>query len=238
MPIPERKYYYLNEIVKCWSISEIELEYLIENGHLTACFFLLNIDVESGYYEKTGDGRLSATPYEIITYRGLHPLLPDDCRQIFRRGNTKIHYFYVDSPNEYCRICKDDGLKVQSCDLVITCLEKYRCEKEFAFKSNGITSPTPSLATTNAANESIFYQENNYQYIEYRGFVFDFGMIQAKIIEILHRASKTDCPWIHCKHLLDKAGSTSTRVRDLFKSKKGWQELILSDGKGRYRINL
>ena len=60
----------------------------------------------------------------------------------------------------------------------------------------------------------------------------------TKIVETLHMASQTNNPWVHCKHLLDKAGSTSSRVRDLFKSKTGWQKLILSDGKGRYRINL
>ncbi|MDA0782801.1 MAG: hypothetical protein O2942_11130 [Proteobacteria bacterium] len=235
MPAPEREYYYLDEVINHWGVSNVDIEYLIENGHLTACFFLLNVDVEVGTYEKTADGRYSAVSHEIIKYRGLHQLLPDDCRKIFRRGKTKIHYFHVGNPQEYCKIRKDNGITVQKSDLVIVREEKSRYETEYDFdhkKKNNVCSIVKSKSKTT------FYQENDYHHIEYDELVFEFGMIQAKIIETLHIASKTNHQWVHCKPLLDKAGSTSTRIRDLFKSKKDWQKLILSDGKGKYRLNL
>ena len=233
MPIPVRDYFYLKEIADYWKISTLDIEYMIENAHLTACFFLLDVEVEYGGYEKTADGKSCLIPYEKACCRGLYPLLPDDCRKIFRRGSTKISYFHVKDPSEYCRVSKNDGLKILREDLVITADEKSRFEETMhamqEHKSAKVTALQSSI---------FFHYENNYRHVEYDDLVFEFGMIQAKIIEILHAASKTDNPWVHCKRLLDKAGSGSPRVRDLFKSKDGWREMILSDGKGNYRLNI
>ncbi len=235
MPVPTRDYFYLKEVVNYWKISAIEIEYMIENAHLTACFFLLNVEIEYGGYEKTADGKACLIPYERNYCRGLYPLMPDDCRKIFRRGSTKISCFHVPDPNEYCRIAKSDGLKIMREDLVVTIDEKIRCEAAFGMGSEHSTKPTKISVLP---VQKHFLHENDYRHVEYENLMFEFGMIQAKVVGILHAASQTDHPWVHCKRLLDKAGSGSPRVRDLFKSKKGWRDLILSDGKGNYRLNI
>ncbi|MEM7617127.1 MAG: hypothetical protein AAF195_01960 [Pseudomonadota bacterium] len=233
MPIPLRDYFYLKEVADYWKISTLDLEYMIENAYLTACFFLLDVEIEYGGYEKTPDGKCSLIPYEKSYCRGLYPLLPDDCRKIFRRGSTKISYFNFKNPNEYYKISKNNGLKIFREDLVITADEKNLFEKNMLFSQENKTSKVTALH-----DNIFFYHENNYHHVEYNNLVFEFGMIQAKIIEILHAASVTDQPWVHCKRLLDRAGSNSPRIRDLFKAKYGWRNMILSDGKGNYRLNV
>ena len=55
---------------------------------------------------------------------------------------------------------------------------------------------------------------------------------------MLHAASTTQNSWIAGKVLLAEIGSESATIRELFKSKVKWTELIESDGRGKYRLRL
>lgn len=80
--------------------------------------------------------------------------------------------------------------------------------------------------------------ENHYQNITLHGEHFTLGLIQAKVVQLLHQAHITGSPWVHGKTLLYDAGSTCQRVRDIFKSQSHWRRLIESDQKGYYRLRL
>jgi hypothetical protein len=64
------------------------------------------------------------------------------------------------------------------------------------------------------------------------------GVVQAQVVRTLHAAALTDQPWLDGKRLLCEAGATSMRMSDVFKSKTGWRDLIVSDRRGRYRLRL
>ncbi|MCP4393004.1 MAG: hypothetical protein GY804_01860 [Alphaproteobacteria bacterium] len=190
--------------------------------------------MEQGHFEKTPDGRCFCITDDVTKARGTFPLLSDDCRKIFRRGKTFITDFRCGDTNTYCRVCKENGLKIIRDDLIVTCQEKIRFEKTLNVHG------APEIKELKIIDDipTIFHHENNYHHVKLDNIDFSFGMIQANVIKILHAASKTEYPWVHCKILLNEAGSTSSRIRDLFKAKKGWQKLIVSDKKGNYRLNL
>ena len=85
---------------------------------------------------------------------------------------------------------------------------------------------------------SLFSHRNEFAEVFFDGRTYRFGPCQARVVHILHEASKTDSPWLHGKAVLGRAGSSCTRMADLFKAKKAWRELILSDGRGKYRLNI
>jgi hypothetical protein len=58
--------------------------------------------------------------------------------------------------------------------------------------------------------------------------------MQAKIVEQLHNATKTDAPWISGKTLLKNAGSNVDRISNLFRRHNNWRSIIKSDNKGNY----
>ena len=64
-----------------------------------------------------------------------------------------------------------------------------------------------------------------------------FGPKQAAVLRLLDAASGSDNPWLDGKRLLDEANAATMRLIDLFKRKPAWRQLVLADGKGRYRLN-
>ena len=64
------------------------------------------------------------------------------------------------------------------------------------------------------------------------------GVVQAKVMRLLHHAALSDSPWCDGKTLLSEAGATSMRMSDVLKSQKLWRRVIRSDGRGRYQLRL
>ena len=69
------------------------------------------------------------------------------------------------------------------------------------------------------------------------GYRINFGEIQAAIVRHPYKASATDNPWVHGKTLLANAGSVSMVMRDAFRHQPHWKELIVSGGRGYYRLS-
>ena len=79
---------------------------------------------------------------------------------------------------------------------------------------------------------------SDFTYILWHGKEMKFGVSQGKIIEQLWKAREAGEPWVYGKRLLTSIGSGAERVRSLFHKNKNWKELILTDYKGKYRLNL
>ena len=67
---------------------------------------------------------------------------------------------------------------------------------------------------------------------------YHFGDVQAKILEMLHDASRSRNPWVHGKTLIYESGSQAIRLRDIFKHKHDWRNIIISNDRGYYRLNI
>lgn len=83
-----------------------------------------------------------------------------------------------------------------------------------------------------------FSADDSYRHVRIRGRDFTLGSVQAAVIRQLREASLVNGGWMNGKLLLMNAGSTQTKMSDLFKPKDRWSALIESDRRGAYRLNL
>jgi hypothetical protein len=97
-------------------------------------------------------------------------------------------------------------------------------------------APRPSAALQAADEGPVFRPEQNFEYVHIKH-TFKLGTIRAKVVRLLHEASLTDNPWRPGKMLLRDAGSSQTKLHDVFKDLEGWQLLIMSDNSGKYRLH-
>lgn len=72
----------------------------------------------------------------------------------------------------------------------------------------------------------------------FNGQEYTFGVMQAKVLERLWKAYQDGVPWVYGKHILSDIGSGSERIQSIFSHNKYWRRLVLSDGNGKYRLNL
>jgi hypothetical protein len=78
-------------------------------------------------------------------------------------------------------------------------------------------------------NGHAFKVLGDYKEVIVAGRSFHLGACQAEVVRLLHEAAKTEEPWRYGKAVLAAAGSSCTRMADLFKSQQHWRELIASD---------
>lgn len=84
---------------------------------------------------------------------------------------------------------------------------------------------------------SSFSYCNDFAKVLRNGKIYYFGKKQAIVVKQLYEAYGTSSPWVFGKELLYNAGSKSIQMKDLFKKNKSWNDLIISDGQGNYRLN-
>ena len=83
-----------------------------------------------------------------------------------------------------------------------------------------------------------FSATEDYHHITIHGEEFHLGDVQARIVEQLHDAVRSRTQWVHGKTLIFGANSKALRLRDVFKSKRDWNKIITSNGRGYYRLNI
>ena len=98
----------------------------------------------------------------------------------------------------------------------------------------------PAPSHRDDAIEEEFVHAPDYSWVMIRGQTLQLGPIQASVVSQLHVAARSPMPWRYGKQLLQDAKSSSLKLSDLFKRQvePSWRELIKSDGRGRYRLDL
>jgi hypothetical protein len=97
----------------------------------------------------------------------------------------------------------------------------------------------PGLSSGGSAmEESTFIASADYQDARCNGFRLRLGPIQAQVVRALHEAAQRGEPRQNGKAILSSAGSKSLRMADVFKLQKDWRQLIRSDRRGGYRLNI
>jgi len=229
MALPNREYFYLEEVASRWSASMLDVQYYIETGLLEARVWFRNVTVEFGCYEMTADGQDYSIPHDIKPVSGLYALCAEDCRMLFRKGKVALDYLRSHNQDEYCRIRNENGLKIKLCDLVITA---QACE--YFEKQNSIGQNASQLASDNNG----FKYYNNFSEVSINGIKFKLGTVQANVVKLLYEAHLSGTIWIHGKEVLRSSNAETMRMLDLFKRHVQWRQLILSDGNGLYRLNI
>jgi hypothetical protein len=223
----DKAYFTLEEIEERWQLPHRDIVYLAENGLLKLSVRLFNVRLEWGEFEDFGNGHWNRIPTDQRWFSGLQDLREHDAFRLFRDGEAQIDQFAMPEPG-YCHLLEPtDSLLIRATDVVVQRQERARVEQQ-----QGLAGAIKPAVT------SIFRQVNDYGEVHVAGRVFNLGPAQSRVVKQLHRAALVGDPWCNGKVLLAGAGSSSTRLSDLFKSQREWRQLIESDRRGNYRLRL
>lgn len=222
----EKEYFPLSEILRRWSISEDDLIYLAENDQVRLSIRVFGLPLEFGDTEQTGVGRTFRIPTDRRMFNGLVDLHARDVFHLFRSGEAHLSEFRP-IQSDYASLWESvEPLYVVIGDLLLRRDERDRYEITTGF-SAGAQIEEPTFIANRDCTE-----------VRCSGHRFRLGPIQAAVVQALHRAAQAGQPWQNGKLILSEAQSRSLRMSDVFKSKDNWRDLIRSDRRGNYRLNI
>jgi hypothetical protein len=233
MGLPPKSYFHLTEIAERWSASIQDLACYTLDGLLEIAIMTIGTRVETGRFELSDRGVFRAAEGEKVLH-GPQPIVSSDLWPVFRTGAGRIARFKPRAADGYIDLSEDvEPLAITLQDLLVTRAERDRFET-----AHGLAGDLKGPPSGNPTEECLFLQRNNYAEVVLNGEVFRLGLLQASIVRELHSASQSDTPWRHGKQLLANSNAQTMRMVDLFKTKQNWRNLIASDGRGYYRLNL
>lgn len=221
----QKDYFGLDELEEQWGAPRRDLAYLAENGLMSVSVRLYGVRLEQGIYEEVDQGQWCSVPVNQGLFHGLQDVRPQDAYRLFREGSIKLDRF--DAPKDkYCVVVQpEDGILVKNDELVVRRDERIRVETQY------------SLGGPQRPFEALFEQHNDFAEVVVGDQTYMLGQIQARVVRILYEAATSGSPWQYGKAVLAEAGSSCTRLSDLFKTQPEWRKLIQSDRRGRYRLN-
>lgn len=86
-----------------------------------------------------------------------------------------------------------------------------------------------------------FVCSNDYTSVRLYGKRFLLAPRQAAVVEMLHHAHGSGAPELHWRQIKERLASLDyypARMRDVFRNSPEWRSLVVSSGKGFYRLNL
>ena len=229
MPFPLKRYFYLKDLAERWGVSMSDLVDYAWNGELEIAIMTIAQPVERGRIESGSNGAVEIREEDTVLF-GAQPLSVSDVCSVFRSGAYRVSHFKPRQTGGYLKIT--DGyppLAITPSDLLVTRMERDRFEA-----ANGLSFDDPAPPGTH----SIFEHREDYSEVVLHRQIFRLGPLQASVIRRLHEASSTSNPWRNGRQLLIDTGARTERIVDLFKGKTRWRDLIASDGRGSYRLNV
>jgi hypothetical protein len=206
------------------------------DGLLEISVMAIGVEVEVGLLVDEDEGWYRAIE-GVEVLNGPQPVVAGDLWPVFRNRIGRITRFKPTTPGGFRDLREGAApLCIAIADLLVTRKERQRFE--VAYGLGGSVPAAIQPASPDIAPEPAFAHNQDYSQVVVSGQIFALGILQARVVRMLHEASRTQDSWRHGKELLTDAGAQTLRMRELFKSKPNWRALIISDGQGRYRLNL
>lgn len=230
MNLPIKEYDRLQSLLTRWGLPQEDIYYAIENGSLNTCVWLPLRYLEHGAFKNR------KFIYEKHEHKeGFVGVRPQDFHRLCSCGSLKMRIFRsVTKEGDILRMAYEPpqpSISVRLTDLVVLKKDRKKFEELYNIPSNVLDFVKEVVETEFSASE-------DYRHVEFQGEKYQLGDVQAQIIEQLYDATGTDNPWVHGKTLIHVAGSRAVRMRDLFKNTSKWRDLIISDERGYYRLNI
>ena len=224
MPLPQKRWFRLAEVAKCWSMAVSDLEDYALDEMLQLSVFVVDLPAESGIREGT-----QRVLHDLPILTGPQPLPRSSLLGVFRDGQAEVRAFRTEQPSTYLHIRTDvPGMIVRRDDLIVTREERDRFENE-----HGTTS-APAGPTATAEN----WHNEDFTRVLFGGVWHRFGKKQAAVLRLLQAAREKGEPWCEAQQLLTEAKANSLRLVDLFRHKPVWRQLVEANGNGGYRLNV
>lgn len=235
--LPERVFYSLNDIQNIWQAEDSDLKQWLMHGQIKAHVWLPMISAFE-MKEETEGARIIITK-QLRHWEGYTPLYPHHCRKIFKAGKVYLREF-ICPENDAKLVIPDtaDAMRFDLDDLVILKEECKRFEERYRIQERSICSvkilgrvgkPQPRISPE--------HFDPTFKKVFFNGQKYSFGDMQADVIRQLYEAAMDGTPWQNGKQLLAKAGSQSFTLSNIFKRNPLWRHLIVSDGRGMYRLS-
>ena len=94
------------------------------------------------------------------------------------------------------------------------------------------------ISEPRSASPLVFIPSSDYRHVRLNGIEYSLTAAQSRIVRELHAAQQYgNNGWLHIRDLRDRAGFESDKLSHLFRRMPNWDELILSDKRGFYRLN-
>ena len=229
MLLPQKRWFRIAEVAKRWTIPLTDIEDYALDEMLQLAVFVVDMPAEAGTWENDGREAFPLLQSEPIL-NGPQPLLRSSLLEIFRDGQADIRAFRSELPHTYLHIGEHaPTMIVRRDELIVTLEERDRFERD-----HGSAAPT---APINTLPPTDVWHNDDFTRVRVATEWHSFGPKQAAVLRLLKAAGETDNPWRDGKRLLEEADAATMRMIDLFKRKPAWRQLVLADGKGRYRIS-
>jgi hypothetical protein len=227
-------YYSLKEIAIRWRRSQDEIIALGADGDLEISIYVQDLPLMCGQIIKLESGAIQKIG-TVSPHQGVLPLLKGDIERIMKHGSAEIRRFRPWRGDDFRELDSSEPSQiVEEKDLIVGFMKSRDFERAQGIKIHDILLK-PSVSNVQTSyNLSV---ECSYKIVSLGPLQWNLGSLQAAIVRMLHQASLTDQPWLFGPKMLESAGSSSTRLKDVFKSQQEWQQLILSDKRGLYRLN-
>ena len=235
---PERIFYSLNDLEKLWSVENTDIKQWIMHGSLAAHVWLPLLSMIETREESRG-AQIMLTK-SLRHWEGYTPLFPHHCRTVFKSGRVYLREFMCQDNNARLILPETaDSIRIDAHDIVILNEVRKRFENEHHIGQTSICNVKiigrVGKSKPQVPGRSRF--DKNFRKLTFRGQDFSFGIIQADILRQLYEAAIDGDPWQNGKRLLDKASSQSFTIANVFKRNPLWRHLVVSDGRGAYRLS-
>ena len=234
--LPERVFYSTNELQALWELNASDIQYYLLQGFLIAHVWLPMMSVYEEITEIEGNRIICMR--DLKHWEGYTPLYSHQCRTLYRTGKVYLRDFMSSEGNKKMFLPDTaNSVPIHINDIVILNEERQRFEREHKFVSLSscrvkVDGKVIGAVTTKRPS----YFEQAFRKVHHAGIDFSFGNIQASVLQQLYDAAQSGEPWQSGKKLLERAGSVSFTMQNVFKSNPHWRKLIDSDGRGEYRL--
>ena len=233
----ERVYYDFLEIIEACGISKTGLDNCILNGAVAVHAW---IPLTSIYEmaETVSGNQILLTKTERFWEGGYAGIFPNDYRKIIQQGHVYPREFPGSQANEII-VLKNGApdIIVRREDLVILAAERSRLEEYLGLRADKECTVEIVGKVSNALLGAKVKFDPTFRHVTFKDREYLFGSMQAAIVKKLYDAAKADDPWLNGKKILQEAGSENYYLRNMFTRQPHWRELIVSDGRGLYRLH-
>jgi hypothetical protein len=237
MPFPERHFFSLFQLADRWLLPEEDVRHAVITGQLPVHVWLPRIHADMLLEDEQGRNIILGQTTILQGYCGL---FPDDCRLIFRHDGYGIRRWKGLAKNQWHQLHDGmEAIRVEPVDLIIL-KETVAAIKKGSnpCRIASVVKLRPKTKPSSAAPQKGGFQFlPGFHSVLFAEETFEFGDIQAKIVETLYHAAQTENPWMRGQKLLSMAGSQSFLMRDVFKRHPAWRVLIHSNSRGYYRLS-
>ncbi len=218
-----------------WGVPQADILGSGAEGELEMAIYADELSLFCGKFIKQANGPDQKTGV-VRFHCGVLPLRTEDVEKAVIHGFVETRRFRPRPGEDFRELDSDQpSRRIEIKDLVVS------WDKAMAFERDRKFNVRETMERPSAVNPQTYYNlvvaDSQYKVVSLGPTHWNLGQLQSQIVRMLHQASLTDQPWVSGSKLLLDAGSQTMRFKDLFKGKSDWRELILSDGRGLYRLN-